>query len=118
MPYVFQVLLGQPVTIAYEEIPPFIAAASENQTTLKFPVHTSSIMQEMNLQYSPRQIEYLMQSWRCGFGRNAYLLLLVIFIPPVALQSGLKQVCLRSRQQARRMNNFWGGFLKPVANLT
>jgi hypothetical protein len=34
MPHEFQVLLGQPITIAYEEIPPFTAAASENQTIL------------------------------------------------------------------------------------
>lgn len=48
MPYVFQALLGQRITITYEDIPLFIAAASEDQTILKFPVHTSSITQEIN----------------------------------------------------------------------
>ena len=91
-PYVFQVLLGLRVTITYEDFSPFIVAVSDDQIILKFPVHTSSITEEINWQYSPSQIVYLMESWRCGLGRNAYLLLLVILIPPVAVKSGLKQV--------------------------
>jgi len=53
MPYVFQALLGQRVTITYEDISPFIATASEDQAILKFPV--------MHLKYYARN-EFPVQS--------------------------------------------------------